>query len=33
VETDDLDQAVDQAFAGVDWDTLEKAWIDYTLAL
>ncbi|HTF90355.1 MAG TPA: hypothetical protein VK843_18205 [Planctomycetota bacterium] len=32
-ETDDLDQAVDQAFAGVDWDELEKAWIDYTLAI
>ena len=33
VETDDLDQAVDQAFAGIDFDLLEKAWIDYTLAL
>jgi hypothetical protein len=31
--TDDLDQAVDQAFAGVDFEELEKAWIDYTLAL
>jgi len=33
VLTDDLDQAVDQAFAGIDFDQLEKAWIDYTLAL
>lgn len=33
VETDDLDAAVDQAFAGVDWEEFEKAWIDYTLAI
>ncbi len=33
VETDDLDQAVDQAFAGVDFDEMEKAWLDYTLAI
>lgn len=32
-ESGDLDQAVDQAFAGVDWDELEKAWIDYTVAI
>ncbi|HUR26834.1 MAG TPA: hypothetical protein VM509_01500 [Planctomycetota bacterium] len=31
--TNDLDEAVDKAFAGVDWDEMEKAWIDYTLAL
>jgi hypothetical protein len=31
--TNDLDQAVDKAFAGVDFDELEKAWIDYTLAI
>lgn len=29
--TGDLDKAVDTAFAGVDWDELERAWIDYTL--
>jgi hypothetical protein len=31
VETDDLDQAVEQAFAGVDWNELEAAWKDYIL--
>jgi hypothetical protein len=31
VETDDLDQAVDRAFAGVDWEELEKCWKEYTL--
>jgi hypothetical protein len=31
--TDDLDKAVDEAFAGVSWEEIEKAWIDYTLAL
>lgn len=33
VETDDLDQAVDRAFAGVDWDVLEGTWKDFVLAL
>ena len=28
--TEDLEQAVNQAFAGVDWDALEQAWKDYT---
>jgi hypothetical protein len=32
VETDDLDAAVDQAFAGVDWDELEACWKQYILA-
>ena len=31
VETDDLDKAVDAAFAGVDWDEFEKCWKQYTL--
>ena len=26
-----LDEAVDQAFAGVDWTELEEAWKKYTL--
>jgi hypothetical protein len=29
VETDDLDAAVDQAFAGVDWEEFENSWKDY----
>ena len=29
--TRDLDQAVDVAFAGVDWDALEQCWKNYTL--
>ncbi len=29
--TGDLDQAVDKAFAGVDWNAMEAAWKDYTL--
>jgi hypothetical protein len=33
VETDSLDQAVDAAFAGIDFDQLEKAWRDYILSL
>ncbi len=33
VLTDDLDKAVDQAFSGVDFDELEAAWIEYTLAI
>jgi len=28
--TEDLEQAVNQAFDGVDWDALEQAWKDYT---
>jgi hypothetical protein len=31
VETDDLDKAVDTAFAGVDWNELEHCWKEYTL--
>jgi len=31
VETNDLDQAVDKAFAGIDWDALESCWKDYIL--
>jgi hypothetical protein len=31
IETDDLDAAVEKAFAGVDWDALEKCWAEYTL--
>jgi hypothetical protein len=31
VETDDLDKAVDAAFAGVDWNELERCWKEYTL--
>lgn len=30
-ETDDHDAAIDQAFAGVDWDEIENCWKDYTL--
>jgi len=33
VETDDLNQAVDAAFAGIDWDQLEADWKAYTLSL
>ncbi len=29
-ETGDLDKAVDKAFEGVDWDALQKSWLDYT---
>jgi hypothetical protein len=29
VETDDLDQAVNQAFAGVDWAEMEECWKTY----
>ena len=29
VETDDLDAAVDQAFAGVDWEEFEDSWAKY----
>lgn len=29
--TEDLDQAVDTAFAGVDWDAMEESWKAYTL--
>jgi hypothetical protein len=29
VETDDLNKAVDQAFAGVDWDEMEECWKSY----
>ena len=29
VETDDLDAAVDQAFAGVDWEEFEDCWKEY----
>ena len=29
VVTDDLDEAVEKAFAGVDWEELEEAWKDY----
>lgn len=28
--TEDLEQAVNQAFDGVDWEALEQAWKDYT---
>ncbi len=28
--TEDLEQAVNQAFDGVDWDALEQSWKDYT---
>jgi len=28
--TGDRDEAVDAAFAGVDWEALEKSWLDYT---
>jgi hypothetical protein len=28
--TEDLEQSVNQAFDGVDWDALEQAWKDYT---
>ena len=31
VETDDLDKAVDTAFAGVDWNEFEHCWKEYTL--
>ena len=31
VETDDLEAAVDRAFAGVDWNKLEECWKAYTL--
>lgn len=31
VETDDLDQAVDAAYAGVDWKRFEDCWKEYTL--
>jgi hypothetical protein len=31
VETDDLDTAVDEAFAGVDWQKFEDCWKQYTL--
>lgn len=31
VETDDLDQAVDTAFSGVDWREFEDCWKEYTL--
>ena len=31
--TNELDEAIDKAFAGVNWDEMEKAWIDYTLAI
>lgn len=33
VETDDLDKAVDAAFAGIDFDKLEAAWKAYTKSL
>lgn len=33
VETDDLDKAVDTAFAGIDYDKLEAAWKAYTKSL
>jgi hypothetical protein len=33
VITDDLDQAVDKAFEGIDLPELEKCWRDYTLTL
>ena len=33
VETDDLDKAVDKAFAGVDWNELERVWKNYILSL
>lgn len=29
--TEDLDKAVDTAFAGVDWDAMEESWKAYTL--
>lgn len=31
VETDDLDAAVDAAYAGVDWQEFESCWKEYTL--
>ena len=33
VETDDLDKAADKAFAGVDWDEMERVWKNYILGL
>jgi hypothetical protein len=33
IETDDLDAAVDKAFAGVDWDVLEATWRDFVINL
>jgi hypothetical protein len=33
VETDDLNKAVDAAFAGIDFDKLEACWKEYTLSL
>ncbi len=33
VETDDLDKAVDAAFAGIDFDKLDAAWRAYTKSL
>lgn len=31
VETGDLEEAVDEAFDGVDWEAFEEAWKNYTL--
>jgi len=31
VQTGDLDKAVDEAFAGVDWDEIESCWKSYIL--
>jgi hypothetical protein len=33
VETDDLNKAVDAAFAGIDFDKLEACWKEYTLSI
>ena len=29
-ETGDLEEAVDKAYEGVDWDAFQQAWLDFT---